>query len=50
MGRHAGEVTKDGAVASRTFLDASADGTASTDPELADLIGQRNQLEVIWTS
>ncbi|MFN8062778.1 MAG: hypothetical protein U0Q12_26745 [Vicinamibacterales bacterium] len=45
VGRHAGEVTKDGAVASRTFLDASADGTASTDPELADLIGQRNQLE-----
>lgn len=44
VGRRAAEVTKDGALASRTFFDA-AEGGAATNPALAELIGQRNLLE-----
>lgn len=44
VGRRAAEVTKDGALASRTFFDA-AEGGAATNPLLAELIGRRNLLE-----
>jgi hypothetical protein len=44
VGRRAAEVTKDGALASRTFFDA-AEGGAATNPALAELIGRRNLLE-----
>lgn len=44
VGRRAAEVTKDGALASRTFFDA-AEGGATTNPALAELIGRRNLLE-----
>lgn len=44
VGRRAADVTKDGALASRTFFDA-AEGGAATNPALAELIGRRNLLE-----
>ncbi len=44
VGRRAAEVTKDGALASRTFFDA-AEGGAAANPLLAELIGRRNLLE-----
>lgn len=44
VGRRAAEVTNDGALASRIFFDA-AEGSAATNPALAELIGRRNLLE-----
>lgn len=45
VGRKAGEVTRDGSLAGRIFLDADASSAGLSNPELADLIGQRNMLE-----
>ena len=45
VGKDATELGPDGAVASRTFLDAGSEPVADTNPALSELINRRNTLE-----
>lgn len=45
VGKEAGETGPDGAIASRTFLDASDDPGSGSGPALSELINRRNVLE-----
>ena len=45
VGKEAGETGADGAIASRTFLDASDDPGSGAGPALSELINRRNVLE-----
>jgi hypothetical protein len=45
VGKEAGTSGTDGAVASRTFLDAGTGPTTSTDPAISELIARRDALE-----
>lgn len=44
-GKEAGAPGDDGALASRTFLDAGPEATASTDPAVSELLARRDALE-----
>jgi hypothetical protein len=45
VGKDASELGPDGAVASRTFLDAGSDPVVDTSPALSELINRRNTME-----
>ncbi len=45
VGKESGELGPDGAVASRTFLDAGGDPVAENSPALSEMINRRNTLE-----